>query len=116
MKEFSVTFHLEDSGYFTALRLVAGAVCSLGDYDVDSIEDFKVCVTESALLLKNGGYDSAVCTFTGGVDGVKCEIEGKGGTPTEGDNEFSLALISALVKECEIMRRGAVIGKVVLKL
>lgn len=115
MKEFTVRFHLEDSGYFTALRLVAGAVCSLGDYDVDAIEDFKVCVTESALLLKNGGFESAVCTFSGN-DGVICEISGEGGTPTEGENEFSLALISALVKECDISRNGAVIEKVVLKL
>ncbi len=55
MKKFSVEFNLRDSEYLTALRLVAGAVCSAGDFDVDTLEDFKVCVTESALILKNGG-------------------------------------------------------------
>lgn len=115
MKEFTVRFHLEDSGYFTALRLVTGAVCSLCDRDVDAIEDFKVCVTESALLLKSNGYESAVCVFSE-ADGVRCEITGEGGTPSEGESEFSLALISALVDECDIRRRGAVIEKVILKL
>lgn len=116
MKEFTVRFHLEDSEYFTALRLVAGAVCSLKDVDVDTIEDFKVCVTESALLLKAGGYESATCVFCEG-DGVSCRITGEGGAPCgECESEFSLALISALVRECEIERRGAVIERVTLKL
>lgn len=115
MKEFTVKFHLSDSGYFTALRLVTGAVCSLCDADVDAIEDFKVCVTESALLLKSGGYESAVCVFSA-EDGVSCEISGEGGLPCEGESEFSLALISALVHECEIKRRGSAIEKVTLKL
>ena len=57
MKKFSVEFNLRDSEYLTALRLVAGAVCSAGDFDVDTLEDFKVCVTESALILKNGGFE-----------------------------------------------------------
>lgn len=115
MKEFTVKFHLEDSGYFTALRLVTGAVCSIGDADIDAIEDFKVCVTESALLLKSSGYESAVCVFGGG-EGVCCEISGEGGTPRAGESEFSIALISALVNECDIKRRGEIIEKVTIKL
>ena len=55
MKKFSVEFNLCDSEYMTALRLVAGAVCSAADVDVDTLEDFKFCITESALILKNGG-------------------------------------------------------------
>lgn len=46
MKKFSVEFDLCDSEYMTALRLVAGAVCSAADVDVDLLEDFKVCVTD----------------------------------------------------------------------
>ena len=45
MKEFSVRFDLSDSEFNTALRLVAGALCSLAEKDVDAAEDFKVCVT-----------------------------------------------------------------------
>lgn len=115
MKEFTVKFHLEDSGYFTALRLVTGAVCSLCDADIDTIEDFKVCVTESALLLKSSGYESAVCVFKNS-GGVCCEISGEGGSPCEGESEFSLALISALVRECDIKRSGGIIEKVTIKL
>ena len=53
MKQFSVSFDLSDSEFYTALRLVAGAFCSIAEKDVDTTEDFKVCVTESALMLKN---------------------------------------------------------------
>lgn len=118
MKEFTLKFHLEDSGYLTALRLVTGAVCSLKDVDVDATEDFKVCVTESVLLIKAGGFESVVCSFLGG-NLVQCEISGEGGAPCAengSESEFSLALISALVKECDISRRGAVIEKVKLTL
>jgi hypothetical protein len=42
-------------------------------------------------------------------------IEGEGGNPAEGENELSLALISALVDSCEIERRGEIITKVKIK-
>ena len=59
MKEFTVKFYLDDSEYMTALRLSCGAVCSLRGMDVDETEDFKVCVTESAIMLKNCGFEKA---------------------------------------------------------
>lgn len=92
MKELQVRFHLLDSAYMTALRLVAGAVCSAHDVDIDAAEDFKVCVTESVIILKNCGFDAVNVTFGG--DGVCCTVEGEGGNPIAGENEFSLALIS----------------------
>ena len=55
MKEFEVRFHLCDSEYMTALRLVCGAVGSAHGLDLDALEDFKVCVTESAIILKIAG-------------------------------------------------------------
>lgn len=116
VKEFLIKFHLADSGYFTALRLAAGAVCSsLREADLDTLEDFKVCVTESALILKNCGFEYATVVFNGGED-VCCVIAGEGGAPRAGDNELSLALISALVKECDISRKGEIIEKVTLKI
>ena len=65
MKEFEVRFHLCDSEYMTALRLVCGAVGSAHGLDLDALEDFKVCVTESAIILKNCGFDSVRATFGG---------------------------------------------------
>lgn len=114
MKEFTVKFNLADSEYMTALRLVCGAVCSAHGLDVDDLEDFKVCVTESAIILKNCGFESVTAVFCG--EEVGCTVYGEGGTPKEGENELSLALISALVKECDIVRRGDLIERVTLKL
>ena len=113
MKEFEVRFHLCDSEYMTALRLVCGAVGSAHGLDLDALEDFKVCVTESAIILKNCGFDSVRATFGG--DGTCAVIEGEGDNPAEGENELSLALISALVDSCEIERRGEIITKVKIK-
>ena len=42
MRRLSVEFDLNDREYMTALRLVAGAVYSAADVDVDLLEDFKV--------------------------------------------------------------------------
>ncbi len=115
MKDFKVSFCLEDSAYITALRLVAGAVCSAHDIDVDTAEDFKVCVTESVLILKGCGFGCAEAVFSGD-GGVTCTVEGAGGSPKAGENEFSLALISALVKSCDIEKRGEIIKRVTLKI
>lgn len=115
MKELSLEFCLADGGYMTALRLVAGAVCSAADVDVDTLEDFKVCVTESALLLKNCGFGGVKAVFkTDG--GVEADISGFGGKAKEGETELSLALIRALVKECDINCNGGIIDRVLLKI
>lgn len=115
MKDLSVKFYLADSEYYTALRLVAGAVCSAANVDVDTLEDFKVCVTESALIFKNCGYEQIEATFC--VDkGVRAEICGIGGNITEGDNALSLALISALVKRADIENTDGIVNKVILSI
>ena len=114
MKEFTVKFRLSDSAYMTALRLVAGAVCSIKDIDVDTSEDFKVCVTESAIILKNCGFEEAVFDFKAD-DGVSCAVTGEGGNPVKSENAFSLALVSALVSDCKIDGDDGIIKRVVLK-
>ena len=115
MKDFKVNFCLADSSYITALRLVAGAVCSAHDIDVDTAEDFKVCVTESILILKGCGFENADVVFSGGGH-VTCTVEGSGGSPKAGENDFSLALISALVSRCDIEKQGEIIKRVILEL
>lgn len=115
MKDFTVEFYLADSGYNTALRLVAGAIAGVAGADVDVMEDFKVCVTESAIILKNCGSEKVRVVFS--TDGgVRAEISGYGGTPCEGDNDLSLALISALVTDCAIEKDGEIIKKLTLKI
>ena len=115
MKDLSVKFDLADSEFFTALRLVASALCSVAEKDVDAAEDFKVCVTESALMLKNCGFKS-VCASFSADGGVKAVLKGEGGQPAEADNELSLALIGALVEKCGIDRKDGVISSVTLEL
>lgn len=115
MGDFCINFSLKDSEYMTALRLAVGAVCALAEVDVDAAEDMKVCVTESCLILKSCGFES-VCVSLCSSGGVKAAVEGKGGTPAESDNEFSLALVSALVSSCDIQRQGGVICKLSLSL
>ena len=115
MKEFKVKFHLADSEYMTALRLVCGAACSVHGLDVDALEDFKVCVTESALILKNCGFEGVRAEFIA-EDGVKAVISGIGGNAKEGDSELSLALIGALVESCDISRKGGIIDRVTLSI
>lgn len=115
MKEFKINFCLADSEYMTALRLAVGAVCSAADLDVDSAEDMKVCVTESCLVLKGCGFENAeVILKTQG--GIVAEVAGIGGNPVACDNEFSLALVSALVSSLETERCGEAISKLKLAL
>ena len=115
MKDFSVNFYLSDDEYLTPLRLATGAICNVYEIDVETLEDFKVCVTESVLIFKNGGFESVTVKFSDN-GGLCCEVCGSGGQPREGDNELSLALISALVDDCQFINREKIIEKVILKI
>ncbi|MGN0812012.1 MAG: hypothetical protein ACI4MQ_00685 [Candidatus Coproplasma sp.] len=115
MKALTVKFCLSDSEFMTAVRLTVGAVCTLADVDVDTLEDMKVCVTESCLFLKSCGYEN-VTVQLGYGDGVFADVCGEGGTPKNCDNEFSLALISAIVPDCEIKRSGDLVNELILKI
>ena len=115
MKAFTVEFYLSDSEYLTALRLVAGAVCSSADVDVDVLEDFKVCVTESALVLKNGGFERVKAVFET-KNTVTATLSGVGGNAKKGDSDLSLALIGALVESCDINEKNGIIDRITLKI
>lgn len=115
MKDLSVKFDLENSEFYTALRLVAGAFCTIAEKDIDAAEDFKVCVTESAIILKNCGFKTLNAVFNA-QGGVKAVLTGEGGIPAEAENDLSLALIGALVEKCGIDREGGVIRSVTLEL
>ena len=115
MKDFCISFRLADSEYMTALRLAVGAVCAAADTDLDGAEDMKVCVTESCLVLKGCGFDRVKISLCGS-NGVSAVVEGEGGNPQPCDNEFSLALVSALVSDCTLERVQGAISKLTLKL
>ena len=105
MNKFSVTLPLTCE-YLTTVRLTTGGLCSLVGFDVDSSEDFKVCVTESLLILKRNGYVSATIEFTVG-EALGCHVLGKerGGEKVDSmEDEISRALLSALLGDVEMGR------------
>ncbi len=110
---FSVTLPLTGE-YLTTVRLTTGGLCSLVGFDVDLAEDFKVCVTESLLILKRNGYANATIDFTIG-EALGCHLYGKElGEATEDDveDEISRSLLSALVGDVqfESNEKGGVSG------
>ncbi len=107
MKTFSITTPLTGD-YFTTVRLTVGGLCALSGFDVDIAEDFKVCVTESLLILKRNGFDGAKVEFALG-EALSCRIGGEGLTGEKEDgleDEISHALLQALLGKVEIVKEG----------
>ena len=105
MEKFTVTLPLTGE-YLTTVRLTTGGLCALVGFDVDSAEDFKVCVTESLLILKRNGFLSASISFTMG-ETLACSIAGEtlGGEKEDAlEDEISRALLSALLGKVEFVK------------
>lgn len=95
---FSVALPLTGE-YLTTVRLTVGGLCLIADFDVDSTEDFKVCVTECLLILKRNGFIRAEIDFTVG-ETLAVRVKGVGDVAVEDDNpenEISYALLEALL-------------------
>ena len=102
MDKFSINLPITGE-YLTTVRLTTGGICALAGFDVDSAEDFKVCVTESLLILKRNGYKRATIGFTVG-EALGCEIIGEDNSAEkeEGiEDEISYALLNALLGKVE---------------
>ena len=98
MDKFIITMPLTGE-YLTTVRLTTGGLCSLVGFDVDTAEDYKVCVTESLLILKRSGYTQARIRFTVG-EALACEMQGEGERLAAEDSiedEISRSLLSALL-------------------
>lgn len=97
MESFIVTLPLTGE-YLTTVRLTTGGLCSLAGFDVDAAEDYKVCVTESLLILKRNGYKQATIEFTVG-EALGCNVRGleAGEAEENAEDEISRALLSALL-------------------
>lgn len=105
MEKFSVSLPLTGE-YLTTVRLTTGGLCALAGFDVETAEDFKVCVTESLLILKRNGFASATLDFTAN-ETLKCVAAGKEQTGKKEEtleDEISRALLSALVGEVEFKK------------
>jgi hypothetical protein len=107
MDKFSVELPLTGE-YLTTVRLTTGGLCSLVGFDVDLAEDYKVCVTESLLILKRNGYTSATIDYTVG-EALGCQVTGKeraGEQENSVEDEISRALLSALLGEVEFVKNS----------
>ena len=112
MDKFLVSLPLTGE-YLTTVRLTTGGLCALVGFDVDTAEDFKVCVTESLLILRRNGFLSATIAFTVG-ETLACKITGDNGEGEKEDSfedEISYALLSALLGKVEFCKdAGRVVG------
>lgn len=107
MEKFSITLPLTGE-YLTTIRLTTGGLCSLAGFDVDTAEDYKVCVTESLLILKRNGFTTATIDFLVG-EALACKVSGqeRGGEKTdEFEDEISCALLSALLGKVDFIKEG----------
>ena len=105
MEKISVSLPLTGE-YLTTVRLTTGGLCALVGFNVDESEDFKVCVTESLLILKRNGFVSADIHFTIG-ESLACEVRGgeRGNERAdEFEDEISRALLSALLGNVDFVK------------
>lgn len=105
MEKFTLTLPLNNQ-YLTTVRLATGGLCSLAGFDVDSAEDYKVCVTESLLILKRNGFKTASIEFVA-EEALSCTIVGIGeAQPQEkgADDDISYALLNALLGNAEFRK------------
>lgn len=105
MDTFSISLPLTGE-YLTTVRLTTGGLCALLEFDVDTAEDFKVCVTESLLLLKRNGYTRADITFTVGktLAFFVCGVQKTGEVQEGMEDEISYALLSALLGQVDMQK------------
>jgi len=106
--------------YFTTIRLTAGGICSQAGFDVEDIEDFKLCVTEACLLLMRNDFCKAFVEFkvNGGLSAV---ISGGDCTNVNNMNDetaesFSFSLLKELVSNVEFIKQNNTIKQIKLVL
>lgn len=107
MEKFSVKLPLTGE-YLTTVRLTTGGLCALVGFDMEESEDYKVCVTESLLILKRNGFARAEIEFSVS-EVLACKVSGleENGEVSDGlEDEISRALLSALVAKVDFEKNG----------
>ena len=113
MNGFCVELPLEGE-YFTTVRLTTGGLCALVGFDPESSEDFKVCVTESLLILKRNGFKKANIRFETG-EALACALTGVGEPAEKEDtieDEISYALLDALLGKVDFEKENGRVLKI----
>ena len=84
---------------------------------MDTAEDYKVCVTESLLILKRNGFSTASIEFTVG-DALGCAVSGVGEVGEMGDSledGISRALLLALLGTVDFVKESDRVVKIVFE-
>jgi serine/threonine-protein kinase RsbW len=106
--------------YFTTIRLTAGGICSQAGFDIEDIEDFKLCVSEACLLLMRNDYCKAFVEFkvNGGLSAVISGGDCKKNNymSDEVAENISLSLINELVTDVEFIKQDKIIKQIKLVL
>lgn len=105
MKEFKIQLPL-NGAYMTTVRLTTGGICAECGFDIDKAEDFKVCVTESLLLLRRNRFGGASISFST-ENGVTARIAGldkEGDAEASVEDEISYALLGALTERADFTK------------
>ena len=113
MEKFSVILPLTGE-YLTTVRLTTGGLCTLVGFTLDEAEDYKVCVTESLLILKRNGFTRAEIEFSLS-EVLGCKVSGLDANGEKGEDledEISRALLSALVGKVEFLKENDRVVKV----
>ncbi len=113
MEKFSISLPLT-SEYLTTVRLTTGGLCSLAGFDLETAEDYKVCVTESLLILKRNGFLRADITFCVG-ETLACAVRGverAGEKEHSIEDEISRALLSALLGKVAFTQKDGCVTEI----
>lgn len=114
--EFFINVPVRTSEYFTTVRLTVSGLCAKAGLDLDETEDFKVCVTESMLILKRNGCNEVRVSFQE-KDGLIAKVSGDCLETSVGNNiedEISYALLGALIEDVEFRKDSGVVKEIIL--
>jgi serine/threonine-protein kinase RsbW len=118
-EEVNVTFPA-DTEYLPAVRLLSSAVASKGGFDMDCIEDIKLCAAEACMLLlcQDCRYLSIDVRLHLEHDGIEIMAEGRGNCekkPAEGKDAQGLgeSILQALTDHLNIDEQNGIVKSVI---
>jgi serine/threonine-protein kinase RsbW len=103
--------------YVSVARLTASGIASREGFDIDTIEDIKVALSEvlGKIIEKNPLSDRINIDFICQSDGIRINIDIPDDIPDLFDNEddkFALSIIRSLMDEMEIVKQEHIITMV----
>lgn len=107
--------------YVSIVRLTASGIASRAGFDIDTIEDIKVALSEvlGKIIERLPSFANINIDFISESDGMRINMNIPDSIPDLFDNEddkFALAIIRSLMDEMEMIRQGHIVITMVKKL